>query len=123
MVSNLFDLIKYSSIYTLFCIIFFNTNVLYEYLRYFKFLNLIFKFDDYEKYKNIKKDDVLYIEYIGSFYNNFFVRMITCPLCIGFWFNLILGFIIKDLYIIFALYVISIIMYGLFNLIFYGSKS
>ena len=117
MESNLIDIFKYSFVHTFICIILYETNVIFEYFKYSKPLSKIFKINDYIKYKELTNTQDLYIQYISSLYSNFFIKLVTCPLCLGFWVNLVVSFIINDLSSFFALYCLSVILYGAYKLI------
>ena len=56
-----------------------DTNVIYE---YFGLLLPKFNYED-------MKEDFTYLEYLETFHNNFFTRLINCPYCLGFWISLI----------------------------------
>lgn len=117
MENNLIDIFKYSFIHTFLCIVLYETNVIFEYFKYSKFLSKIFKINDYIKYKELTNADDLYIQYLAVIYNNFFIKLITCPLCLGFWVNLIISYAIGDLTSFFTLYYLSVMFYGAYKLI------
>jgi hypothetical protein len=117
MESNLIDILKYSFVHTFICIVLYETNVIFEYFKYSSVLCKIFKINDYIKYKELTKSEDLYIQYISNLYNNFFIKLISCPLCLGFWVNLIISYIINDLSLFFALYCLSVMLYGVYKLI------
>jgi len=121
MESNFFiDLIKYSFIYSFICIIFYDTNVIVEYFKHIRYLNKLFKINDYLKYKEMVDDGQLYIAYIGSVYNNFFIKLISCPLCLGFWVNILISIYVNKLYLFFGIYYLSVIMYSIFKRLYYA---
>lgn len=65
-------------------LIWLETNVLYEYTKYF------FKYDKYEKWivESLSSEwyegGIGFSDYIKS-KNNFFSKLITCPMCLLFW--------------------------------------
>jgi hypothetical protein len=59
-----------------------DTNAIYEYLH-----PILPKFD----YKE-HKEDFTYLEYLDTFHNNFFTRLLTCPYCLGLWLSIGAGF-------------------------------
>lgn len=69
----------------------FETNVVWEYLNK---ISTLFKNKKIEKFfygtlllkaydQNNKEN---YLNFINSTYNTFFTRLISCPICLGFWF-------------------------------------
>lgn len=70
----------------------YTTNVVWEYLSLFekvcsgKKLKMLFN-----GILMIRAADgqTNYISYINSIYNNFFTRLISCPVCTGFWLSII----------------------------------
>lgn len=117
MENNLIDIFKYSFVHTFLCIVLYETNVIFEYFKYSKLLSKIFKLNDYIKYKELTNSGDLYFQYLGMIYNNFFIKLVTCPLCLGFWVNLIISYVIGDLTSFFALYCLSVMFYGVYKLI------
>ena len=65
-------------------------------------------------------DGQLYIAYIGSVYNNFFIKLISCPLCLGFWVNILISIYVNKLYLFFGIYYLSVIMYSIFKRLYYA---
>lgn len=52
------------------------------------------KFLRYKEYRDAKKSALsgmfkLYPDFLAAKHNNFFVRLVTCPICLGAWLNLI----------------------------------
>jgi hypothetical protein len=123
MVNDFIEILRYSSVNVFICIVLFHTNVIYEYFKYSKFISKILRITDYIQYQELTGDkDILYISYLATIYNNFFIKLITCPLCLGFWINLILSIISGDIFNIFIYYVTSVTIYSLFKLI-YGNNN
>ena len=100
------------SINVLCLILFFNTDAFVEYARILR-LNRLFKIDKFDDaYKN--DFELTYHQYLRINHNCFFVRLITCPICLSFWLCLIgciIGGIIISLPIV---YLLSIFLYYLF---------
>ncbi len=61
---------------------------------YFKYLNIknIFNFNEFFSLYNEGEIDN-YAEFLNHKYNNFFTKLISCPICLGFWLNLPILFI------------------------------
>ncbi len=70
-------------------LVWFRTDAWVEYCRLFH-LNCL---SDYKGFDREYKQDVslTYHIFLRRFHNNFFVRMITCPICITIWFTLLYG--------------------------------
>jgi len=76
------DIILYSSFISTFLLIWFQTNVVFEYFRFLPFFKSICN-----KYKKSLEAGIgtNFINFIALNYNSFLVRLITCPYCITFW--------------------------------------
>jgi hypothetical protein len=73
-------------------ILWFRTEVYIEYCRLFG-LNIISNYKDYEEKR--KNDASLnYIKYLRQYHNNFFIRLITCPICVSIWISIIMTIIV-----------------------------
>ncbi len=101
---------------------FLNTNVVYEYIKYIpKFINKNFIKNIFYGKLMIKSFEVSgednYILYLNSVYNNFITKLISCPICIGFWMSLISSIYIGNiLYFPFIAY-LSLIFYFVLNIL------
>ena len=87
-----------------FLFILYKTNVVYEYIKYFK-LNITKEYESYliaNKYLN-------FIEYLG-FKNNFIFRLRACPLCLNFWLSIITCLISNNILYIGVIYIISLLI-------------
>ena len=100
-----------SFIITILMILWYNSSVVEEYGRIFgiKWLK-VDKFD--EKYKN--DFELTYLSYLRQFHNCFFVRLITCPICLGFWLSLIGCIFCDDIIDFPIIYIISLYAYYIF---------
>jgi hypothetical protein len=66
--------------------IWFNSNAFVEYVNFF---NVGFCFHTYEYQEKQKENPQLtYINYLKIYHDSFYVRLITCPLCLSIWLNL-----------------------------------
>lgn len=74
---------EFISIHVLVLLIWLRTEALVEYGRIFRFSKLL-KIDDYDK-KKLEDFELDYILYLRQHHNNFFIRLITCPICIICW--------------------------------------
>jgi hypothetical protein len=108
------DLILAGSLSAFGLFVWFKTNFLYEYVKLFK-LNKSKLIQEYEAF--IKVTQLNFSEFLG-FKNTFFFKLISCPLCLNFWFNLSLVLFFEfPLYYIGLLYVISIMEYMILSIV------
>ena len=103
------DLILAGSLSAFGLFVWFKTNFLYEYAKLFK-LNKSKLIQEYESF--IKVTQLNFSEFLG-FKNTFFFKLVSCPLCLNFWFNLSLVLFFEfPLYYIGLLYIISIMSFN-----------
>lgn len=113
------DIVLLSSLSATGLFIWFKTNFLYEYSKLFK-LNNIKIFREYEDF--IKISYLNFVDFLGM-KNGFIYKLLSCPLCLGFWINLIIIFIFNfSLSYIGILYVISIMEYMTLSLMYKYEK-
>lgn len=80
-----------SSVIALILLIWFRTDAWLEYTRLFH-LNFLSFYKDYDlKYK--EDTSLTYLLYLRRDHNCFFVRLITCPICLSVWMGIPLAFI------------------------------
>jgi hypothetical protein len=75
-----------------FLLVWLRTDAFAEYMLLFR----ITRFFRIEEYKQIRADgyDGNYIDFLNQYYNDsFFVRLLSCPICISFWLGLSCTFI------------------------------
>lgn len=65
---------------SLILLIWFRTEAFVEYFKHSWFAKL-FKINEYEEVN----PDTSYIDFLREYYNCFFVRLITCPICLSVW--------------------------------------
>ncbi len=70
-------------------LIWFRTDAWLEYTKLFR-MNFL---SDYKGYERAKTEDVMltYNNYLRQYHDCFFVRLITCPICLAVWWGLIFG--------------------------------
>ena len=74
-------------IISLILLIFFRTDAYIEYCRLFH-LNFLSHYKDFDiKYK--EDVSLTYIQYLRRYHNCFFIRLITCPICLAVWLGII----------------------------------
>ena len=79
-----------------------HTNFFVEYCELF-YLKRLFWISSYEKYKaegetGLTSNDpnIEYLNYLSLKHDSFFVRLITCPICLGVWLNISTAIISKN---------------------------
>ena len=78
-----------SSIIALILLIWFRTDAWLEYTRLFR-LNCISHFKDFDaKYK--EDVSLKYLHYLRMYHNGFFVRLVTCPICLSVWIGIVIS--------------------------------
>lgn len=107
MIINLFIIISI-------LVLWFNTDAFIEYVKLFKLP--FFKVNQYMLYKEEKDCSVDYHTYLLLKHNNFFVRLITCPICLTFWLTLLIcGFSGVAILNFPFIFICSLILYYVFN--------
>jgi len=92
-----------------FLFIWFDTNAIYEYLKYF---NLGGKFiHGYTDYRKKDFATLLFVPYLLVNYNCFFTRLICCAICINFWINLIVNLYCFSIYNLPFTFIFSLLIY------------
>jgi hypothetical protein len=102
-------------IQTLLLLIWFRSEAWVEYCKLFK-LNYISK---YKEYDEVKKEDVRidYHTFLKNEYNNFFVRLLTCPICFSVWSSLIVCITSGSIIFYPIVIVFGLILYGILNIL------
>lgn len=99
-------------IIALILLIWFRTDAWLEYCRLFK-LDRISYYTDYDK-KHKEDLTLTYLLYLRMYHNRFFIRLITCPICLSVWLGIILSIFI-NIYL-FPIYTIGgLIIYLIIN--------
>lgn len=101
-------MIEIIAIQVLILIIWFNTNAFEEYFK-----RLPYDFFKLKSYSLAKTNDITldYIHYLLYNHNCFFVRLITCPICLNLWLSLITCLLFLDIMYVPIVFVISLIIY------------
>jgi hypothetical protein len=99
-----FEILNISLAVVFILIIWFKTNAFCEYLEYFHFQNHFF-INDYYKFRSKSTCPLHYTDFLLLKNNSFFIRLISCPICLGVWFNVIFStaFGFQDFFIKFYL--------------------
>ena len=89
-------------------IIWFETNAFVEYARMFG--------ARLEGYKKLEGTGMLFVDWLPIKYDNFLVRLITCPVCLATWLSIIGAyFFCKNVYSFFIMFYVSLMAYFLFK--------
>lgn len=111
-----------SLICTFLLVIWFKTDALIEYWKLIKFP----KFLKIQEFLDAKEKDwtLEYQSYLLVKHNNFFTRLISCPICLGVWLSAIITFLFNHQFIgFFYIFIYSQLLYSILNnLIEYESK-
>ena len=91
--------------------VWFNTNAFVEYCKYLNFGWLVFYITDYEKRKELAPS-LTYVSYLRTtFPESFFIKLITCPVCISFWINVLCSIGVSNWSIFFVNCWLSLALY------------
>lgn len=83
------DVLNIILLISLILIIWFKTNAWLEYTELFN-LNFISKYKEYNKLL-IREPLLEYHIFLLRYYNNFIIRLITCPICFSTWIGILFG--------------------------------
>jgi len=96
--------------------VWFKTNALIEYAVILKLTNLFYINQYVEIQKNNYNEN--YISFLNEYHNCFFVRLISCPTCLSFWFSFLscsleslINLDITIFYYIFAMSFVNLFFY------------
>lgn len=105
---NIELLLIFSCFITTVFIVWFKTNAVVEYGKLLGLKNLLW-IDSYEKYvcDNLEGD---YVTFLACKHNNFLIRLITCPLCLGVWYCFLASLPMGIIHFC-PLYLLSLTMY------------
>jgi len=100
-----------------FLIVWFDTDAFFEYikaLRLDEYANKVWQIPEYEEC--IKEDpDLSYIEFLNIKHNNFFTRLLSCPLCLGFWIHIFICIILNSFTLFFISLLLGYVVYFKFS--------
>ncbi len=107
------DIFLYSFPISVLLIIWFDTHAFFEYIKLFH-LEKFFGISEYEE-KQSKLGMYLH-EFLISKDNNFIFRLISCPICLSVWINIILSVTCyKSAILFFGVQYVSLFLYFLFK--------
>jgi len=108
------DLIIKSSFPALCIFLWYKTNFFYEYVKLFKFN----KFKIFKEYEDFIQHSHIYFPIFLGFKNNFFAKLLNCPMCLNFWLTILFCLLFKiSLYYFPLFYIISLGQYLLLCII------
>ena len=106
-----------SSIIALILVIWFKTDAFLEYCRLFH-LNSISFYKDFDT-KQVEDASLTYHIYLRRYHNCFFVRLITCPICLGIWLGILAG-VITFGFLLLIVNILSIPFYIVGGIVIFG---
>jgi hypothetical protein len=105
------DILLYSCLISTLLIVWFNTEAFEEYAKLLNF-DKPFKIKIYKN--KLKKDPTLnYHDYLNTYHSSFFVRLITCPYCVGLWLSVVTALLSLGLLFTGIFYILSLLIYSL----------
>lgn len=92
-------------------LVWFHSDAFIDYASFFHG-NRFFYIDDYKEHRN--RDPLLdWITYLQINHDGFFIRLITCQLCLSFWLTLIICGFSHNLILLPACYILGLVIYKL----------
>ena len=89
------ELIVYPFLVSIVLFYIYETDFFVQYVKLFR-LNKLFKIKEYEEYMDENPDDS-YWEWLVWDKQTFLRKLVSCPYCFGFWLNIAVYFLYKDL--------------------------
>jgi hypothetical protein len=81
---TLIDILGFSLLISYVLVVWFKTNAFVEYISLFK-LSKLFYVEDYNSLVTNGYEGS-YVEFLREYYHDYFIaRLVTCPICLGFW--------------------------------------
>lgn len=109
------DLLLFAFSGALILIVWFETDAFEEYMGLFNVGGLYFDLSNYRATK--ERIGISYTDYLSMNYNNFFINLITCPICLGIWINLIFSLKHRNLMFFVVGCYTTIILYFIFKIL------
>ena len=101
--------LEYIFLVSLVMIVWLKTEAFYEYCKLFGFKK-VFYIEEYSIFAEATPE-MGYIEYLQIEYDCFFVRLISCPICLGIWLNIILSLVLWNFNLFFVETGASLLLY------------
>ena len=86
----IFEVAFFSSLVSVILLVWFKSDALAEYLEVLG-LDIAFGVREYRKASSEVSYHMRYTDFILLKYNSFFIRLITCPLCLSIWISVIIS--------------------------------
>lgn len=96
--------------------IWFKTDAFIEYFKYIKYFFNLFKIKEYLCFRE-KHNNINYHTFLILNYNNFFVRLITCPSCVGVWLTMMSSILYINKYNFFSNFIYLLILYYIISIL------
>ena len=109
------DFVSYSFSVALVLIIWFETDAFVEYLSFLRVGRRFFKLDRHAELR--EKMGMSYSDFLSMNYDNFFINLITCPICLAIWLNIFLIFSHESLSLFVVSTYISLSLYFIFKIL------
>ena len=105
--------IIYAGLWVVFCLyIWFETDALVSYLRFFFGDTYYFSLEDYEKHRKGALEPLEYLDFLRIEHpDSFLISLITCPSCLGVWLTAIFCLLVGDVHHFPIVYLFSILVY------------
>jgi len=105
------DILTSSFLLAFILIIWFKTEAIVEYSSIF--CPKLFKTNEYKEWRKSNVED----DYIGfllaNYYSNFFIRLISCPFCLGAWLSVFFSLFSSNLLFFAPIYIFGLIFFFL----------
>jgi len=104
------DALLISLAITFILIIWFETNAVVEYARVFG--------ASLEGYKKSEEMGLSLVDWLSIKYDNFLVRLITCPICLATWLSIAAAYLFcENVHCFFMMFYVSLMAYFLFKIV------
>jgi len=108
----MFEVLFISSVVALILLIWFNSNAFVEYAKFVGGAKF-FEITEYEE-KQKEQASLDYHGYLLNYKSSFFIKLITCPLCLSVWLSIFVTFLATDTLLLFPICnVLALIVYKL----------
>jgi len=94
-------------------LIWFKTEAILEYSKYIPFLNKVLKIKEFEDFKISNSEVLDYQTFLLIEYNSFFIRLITCPICLTTWLSILTVPMLDNAFNFFIIFIMSLFVYNI----------
>ena len=92
----------------------FETNAFYEYCRV---LGLGRFFKGYKNFTETMAPSTTLVEYLMIKHDCFFVRLISCPICLSVWASIVIALACSDVWVFFINFYLSLVLYFILKIL------